>query len=160
MQLVIFAGNSTQLKNGFVPTMINTILGVTFKTVNEALDREGNPVVYGELTFSTYGDDSNTIPYRGRGKVAEVLKHNSVGLSGMAQGYIDIHLESRGNYQEKLPTMVIRNLVAANTEVQTPDFAKELLEQSIASTQTQTQGVEIQGSYTANDYDPDSDIPF
>ena len=74
------------------------------------------------------------------------MNEQGEGVHGTAEGYLDLVVDNRGEYKEKIATFVIRNFISAQpidelTQVskkshspETPDFAKELLEDNVTST--------------------------
>ena len=128
--------------------MINATTTVTIKTVNATHDKEGSLIAFGIAEFHYRGREgvvTDEIPYRSKGAPAVIINEKGVGVHGTADGYIDQQVDIRENYKEKIATLVIRNfvsepiseLVQTNSNAhspETPEFAKELLEDNITST--------------------------
>lgn len=127
--------------------MINATATVTIKSVNQTHDKEGSLIAFGIAEFYYRGREgvvADEIPFRSKGAPAVIINEKGVGVYGTVEGYIDQQVDIRENYKEKIATLVIRNFVSAEliSEVEinsnahspeTPDFAKELLEDNITS---------------------------
>ncbi|WP_336229657.1 hypothetical protein [Scytonema sp. PRP1] len=129
--------------------MINATSTVRIKSVNQTHDKEGSLIAFGIAEFYYRGREgvvADEIPYRSKGAPAVIINSKGVGIHGTAEGYIDQQVDIRENYKEKIATLVIRNFVSAEPiselvqrdsnahSPETPEFAKELLEDNITST--------------------------
>ncbi len=125
--------------------MIETNTTVVIKSVNESHDKEGSLITYGIAEFSYRGKDGvaiDEISYRAKGTPAVDIKGNGENPQGIATGYIDLQVNEREGYKEKVATLVIRGFIPTgktlqnlaefgSTKEETPDFARELLEENI-----------------------------
>ncbi len=113
--------------------MITTTQTIQIKSLETCLDKEGSPISFGLADIYSYGN-IDEIPFRAKGNSAIAIKEAGIGTAGCAQGYIDISVQPREEYKEKLFCLVIRNFRAEHlpqqqqAAIQTPDFAKELLD--------------------------------
>ncbi len=138
---------STQSTNH--TNMINTTSTVQIKSVNQTHDKEGSLIAFGIAEFYYRGREgvvADEIPFRSKGAPAVIINEKGVGVHGTVEGYIDQQVDIRENYKEKIATLVIRNFVLAEpiselvqtnsnaNSPETPEFAKELLEDNITST--------------------------
>jgi hypothetical protein len=128
--------------------MINTTATVTIKCINQTHDQEGSLITFGIAEFYYRGREGvvvDEIPYRSKGAPAVSINENGEGISGTAEGYIDQQIDIKEGYKEKIATFVIRNFVSSQAnevtqasdnslKPETPDFAKEILEDNISST--------------------------
>ncbi|MBR8838793.1 MAG: hypothetical protein DSM106950_33525 [Stigonema ocellatum SAG 48.90 = DSM 106950] len=129
--------------------MINATSTVRIKSVNQTHDKEGSLIAFGIAEFYYRGREgvvADEIPYRSKGTPAVIINEKGVGVHGTAEGFIDQQVDIRENYKEKIATLVIRNFVSEEPiselvqttsnphSSETPEFAKELLEDKITST--------------------------
>jgi hypothetical protein len=129
--------------------MIHNTATINLKSVNTTHDKEGSLIAFGIAEFyyrSKEGVVTDEIPFRSKGAPAVVINEQGEGVHGTAEGYLDLVIDNRGEYKEKIATFVIRNFISAQpinefTQVsknshspETPDFAKELLEDNVTST--------------------------
>ncbi|MEC4811820.1 MAG: hypothetical protein SAK29_00815 [Scytonema sp. PMC 1069.18] len=154
--------------------MINTTATIAIKTINHTHDREGNLIAFGIAEFYYRGKEgtvADEVPYRSKGAPAVVINHQGEGVHGTAEGFIDLQVDNKGEYKEKIATFVIRNFVSVepidglsqtpnnspkpetpnfvtvesisvsvepvdehSSKLETPNFAKELLENSMIPT--------------------------
>jgi hypothetical protein len=126
--------------------MINTTTTITIKSINKTHDKEGSLITFGIAEFNTRsraGVVADEIPYRSKGAPAVIIDERGEGTYGTAEGYIDLMVDNKGDYKEKIATLVIRNFVSSQQKSETvqtnnsnlpetPDFAKELLEENIS----------------------------
>ncbi len=129
--------------------MISTTTTVTIKSINKTYDQEGSLITFGIAEFNTRSREGiviDEIPYRSKGASAVVITERGEGVYGTASGYIDLVVDNKGEYKEKIATLVIRNFVSSQpvsetvpaninsiNMPETPDFAKELLEENFSS---------------------------
>jgi hypothetical protein len=127
--------------------MIETNTTVVIKSVNETHDKEGSLITYGIAEFSYRGKDGvviDEISYRAKGTPAVEIKGSGENPQGVATGYINLQVNEREGYKEKVATLVIRGFIPTgktlpqsaqfdSTKEKTPDFAQELLEENIKS---------------------------
>ncbi|KAB8333833.1 hypothetical protein SD80_011250 [Scytonema tolypothrichoides VB-61278] len=129
--------------------MINATSTVRIKSVNQTHDQEGSLIAFGIAEFyyrSREGVVADKVPYRSLGVPAVVINEQGSGIYGTAEGYLDLQIDNRGEYKEKITTFVIKNFVTAqpineltqtssnSPKPETPEFAKELVEENITST--------------------------
>ena len=129
--------------------MIHNTATINLKSVNTTHDKEGSLIAFGIAEFyyrSKEGVVTDEIPFRSKGAPAVIINEQGEGVHGTAEGYLDLVVDNRGEYKEKIATFVIRNFISAQpinelTQVsenphtlETPDFAKELLENNVTST--------------------------
>ncbi|MCC5668533.1 hypothetical protein LC653_32970 [Nostoc sp. CHAB 5784] len=129
--------------------MIHNTATINLKSVNTTHDKEGSLIAFGIAEFyyrSKEGIVADEMPFRSKGAPAVVINEQGEGVHGTAEGYLDLIVDNRGEYKEKIATFVIRNFISAqpineltqvskNTQSpETPDFAKELLEDNVTST--------------------------
>ncbi|RAM49898.1 MAG: hypothetical protein C6Y22_19030 [Hapalosiphonaceae cyanobacterium JJU2] len=129
--------------------MINTTATVTIKSVNQTHDQEGSLIAFGIAEFYYRGREgvvADEIPYRSKGAPAVIINENGEGTYGTAEGYIDQQVDVKEAYKEKIATFVIRNFVSSqpiseitqashnSPKPETPDFAREILEDNMTST--------------------------
>ena len=127
--------------------MIETNATVVIKSVNESHDSLGSLITYGIAEFSYRGKDGaviDEISYRAKGIPAVDIKCSGGNSQGIATGYIDLQVNEREGYKEKVASLVIRGFISTgkiiqelvqfeSTKEETPDFAQELLEENISS---------------------------
>lgn len=129
--------------------MIHNTATINLKSVNTTHDKEGSLIAFGIAEFyyrSKEGVVTDEILFRSKGAPAVVINEQGEGIHGTAEGYLDLVVDNRGEYKEKIATFVIRNFISAQpinelTQVsknshspETPEFAKELLEDNVTST--------------------------
>jgi hypothetical protein len=127
--------------------MIHTTATINIKSINITHDKEGSLIAFGIAEFNTRSREgvvADEIPFRSKGAPAVIIKERGEGIYGTAEGFIDLLVNDKGNYKEKLATLVIRNFVslepiagetvqATTSKPETPDFAQEMLEENINS---------------------------
>ncbi|MBW4512878.1 MAG: hypothetical protein KME64_41280 [Scytonematopsis contorta HA4267-MV1] len=131
--------------------MISTTQTLQIKSLETCFDAEGLQISFGLAEIYSYGNGEpniDEIPFRAKGQPALAINKAGIGAKGCAQGYIDVAVQPREEYKEKIYSLVIRNFKAEEGSVQqaipvpTPDFAKELLNSNLP------------------DEDEESEIPF
>jgi hypothetical protein len=142
-------GEKLSTKSTNNTNMINATSTVRIKSVNQTHDPEGSLIAFGIAEFYYRGREgvvADEIPFRSKGAPAVIINEKGVGVQGILEGYIDQQVDVRENYKEKIATLVIRNFVSAEPisklvqtnsnahSPETPEFAKELLEDNMHST--------------------------
>jgi hypothetical protein len=99
--------------------MISSTQTIQVISLNEAFDKQGVKITYGQCTFSHYSKDGvveDKVAFRAKGAAAVSIAEAGVGASGVAIGYIDLEtIDSGRGYKQKKPTLVIRTFILTST---------------------------------------------
>jgi hypothetical protein len=96
--------------------MIHNTATINLKSVNTPHDKEGSLIAFGiaELYYpSKEGVVTDEISFRSKSAPAVVINEQREGVHGTAEGYLDLVVDNRGEYKEKIATFVIRNFISA-----------------------------------------------
>jgi len=66
-----------------------------------------------DAAFKQCPNVRSAIPFRSKGASAVVINEQGSGIHGTAEGYLDLLVDNRGDYKEKIATFVIRNFMSA-----------------------------------------------
>lgn len=113
--------------------MISSTHTIQVISLNEAFDKQGVKIAYGQCAFSHYSKDGvveDKVAYRAKGAAAVSIAEAGIGASGVAMGFIDLEIIDSGRgYKQKKPTLVIRTFILTSTtkpsSVPTPSIASQ-----------------------------------
>ncbi|KYC34919.1 hypothetical protein WA1_50305 [Scytonema hofmannii PCC 7110] len=152
--------------------MNNATMTVTIKSINERFDSEGVKICYGLLEFCFYSKDGVTptqINYRTKGAPAVQIAEAGEGATGVAIGFLDYQTIDKGEYKDKLTSLVIRKFLLTPTpttstvptsSILIPNTDRELVAVAASNNSNGTNGYLATNDNHSTDSNNPDDIPF